>query len=427
MNSVMSQIIAMIDAAAGKPDFLDALFAENKGDALSGKPVVIFGAGGLGREMNSTLKYAGVNAVAFCDNDAAKAGSSIDGLPVISFHQLAHEHLGSLVIIAVSKHRATLARQLMDAGVAATNLSCVNDESDFVYMYSMIGSQVLFSSYEAHCQPKSYLDYLIDNQDRVARAHDLLHDAKSKSLILAKLALMASNRSFELFRNFIRDFSEPYHDFGFAGYDGTPEDHYYFNNDVIDLDDGEIYVDIGAYDGDTTITFTEACRHRGIEYERIFAFEPDTACYKKLLAMSSAYPNLSCHQQGLWSESTTLRFESSENSIHDQAAVISELGNIEIEVVSLDDFLKGEKVTLIKADPGGNVIPQVLRGAARTIRKYHPKLALGAYHGADSIFEIPTLLHDICPDYRISLRHNTFHLCDTDLIATCPPFRPSQD
>jgi len=425
MNNVMSRIIAMIEAAAGKPDFLDAVFGENKASALRGKPVVIFGAGGLGREMNSTLKQAGVNAAAFCDNDISKAGLLIDDLPVISFHDFLREHPDSLVVISAVKHRPAMARQLLDAGIPAKNIACMNEEADFVFMYSMIGSQVLFSIYETHCLPKSYLSYLIENQQKIEKAYNFLHDSRSKSLMLAKLALMASDRSFELFRNFIRDFSEPYRDFGLDGYEGTPEDHYYFNNDVIDVEDGEIYVDIGAYDGDTIVTFVDACRARQIRHSQIFAFEPDEACYKKLTAMASSYPNLSCHPQGLWSESTVLRFESSGNAIHDQAAVISKTGDIEIEVVSLDDFLGGRKVSLIKADPGGNVIPQVLRGAVETIRTHRPKLALGAYHGAASIFEIPILLGEICPEYRISLRHNTFHLCDTDLIATANPLPPA--
>jgi len=84
----------------------------------------------------------------------------------------------------------------------------------------------------------------------------------------------------------------------------------------------------------------------------------------------------------------------------------------------MDDFLKGEHVSFIKMDPGGNVIPAVLKGAARTIAHNKPKLAIGAYHTIESIYEIPLLVHSICSDYRLYLRHNTYHLCDTVLYAT---------
>lgn len=419
MNRVLSEIVRLIEAAAGKPDFLDALFGENKEQALHGKPVVIFGSGSLGKEICSTLTRNGVQPVAFCDNDFRKAGNVIERLPIISFDELLRDHKNSLIVIAALKHRAEVAGQLLKAGFPASDIACLDESSDFIYMYSMVGTQVLFSVYESESQPESYLDFLISNQDKIAQAHELLQDAKSKALLITKLALMASRGNFELFRTFISNFSEPYREFGLAGYNGTPEDHYYFNNDVIDISDGEIYVDVGAYDGDTVETFIEACRLKHVEYGKIVAFEPDKACYERLISTSAKYRDTTCYSVGLWSESTILRFKSSEIAVHDQAAYISEAGDVEIEVLSLDDFLKGESVTLIKADPGGNVIPQVLHGAANTIRKYRPNLAVGAYHGAASIYEIPLLIHDLCPAYRMSLRHSTFHLCDTDLFATC--------
>jgi len=43
-------------------------------------------------------------------------------------------------------------------------------------------------------------------------------------------------------------------------------------------------------------------------------------------------------------------------------------------------------------DPPSNIIPEVLQGAYFTIQKFQPKLAVGVYHGHDSIFEIPLLL-----------------------------------
>lgn len=419
MNKVLNEIVSLIQDAAGKPDFLDAVFGRHKEAALANTPVVIFGSGGLGMEMRSALALKGVVPVAFCDNDARKTGTTIGGLPVISFDELRRDHRHSMIVIAVLKHRAALAAQLLSAGFPPESLACTEDSADMAYMYSMVGTQVLLSSHAAQCHPESYLEFLLRNQDRVAAAHDLLHDEKSKSLLITKLALMASGGNYEIFCHFIREFSEPYREFGLTGYDGTPEDHYYFNNDIITLAEGEIYVDVGAYDGDTIESFTAACRNNNVAYARILAFEPDAACYEKLRTASARHPRTDCYPLGIWSESTTLRFESSANAIHDQAGAISGSGDTEIQVLSLDDFLEGDRVTLIKMDPGGNVIPQVLQGAATTIRKHRPKLAAGAYHGADSIFEIPILVHSLCPEYRIALRHNTFHLCDTDLLASC--------
>jgi hypothetical protein len=103
--------------------------------------------------------------------------------------------------------------------------------------------------------------------------------------------------------------------------------------------------------------------------------------------------------------------------VHDQTEAISNKGDMEMQVVALDDFLQGGKVTFIKIDPGGNVIPDAI-DATCTIAKYKPKLGLGACHAIESIYEIPLLVHSICPDYRLYLRHNTYHPCGTELYAT---------
>lgn len=418
MNDILSRISGIVDAAAGTPGFLEAVFGEHVGKARSGRmPVVVFGAGGLGREMNDTLRKHGIAAVAFCDNGPGKAGTRVDELPVISFADLRAHHRDSLVVIAALRHRDSIARQLREAGFPDAHIRCRDDTADFIYLYATVGTQALFRIHEAQCRPRTCLERFIDDQALIADAHDLLDDEKSKKLLIAKLALMASAGNFSLFGDFIRDFSEPYRDFGLTGYEGTPEDHYYFNSDVLAPENDEIYVDVGAYDGDTLLTFTEACRTRGITWRKIIAFEPDTACHDRLLRTAAAYPAVHCHPLGVWSSTCRLRFLSSGTAVHDQAAAISSNGDVDIAVTSLDDFLAGERVTLIKADPGGNIIPEVLLGARETIRRHRPKLVVGAYHGVASIYALPIQIKALWPGYRIALRHNTLHLCDTDLYA----------
>lgn len=419
MNSILNTIVDLVASTAGKPDYLDAVFGHNKMDVVGGKPVVIFGSGSLGREMRATLSSQGIALEAFCDNDPAKAGKLVDGTPVIAFDTLRGDHGDSVIVIASVKHRQALARQLSDAGFDGRNIACSQDDAEIVYMYSMWGTQSMISVYKQECMPLSYLEFLRKNEDAVASAYALLADEKSKGLFKTKLALMASNGNFDLFRRFICEFSEPYREFGLQNFDGTPEDYFYFNNDVLTIQDGEVYIDIGAFDGDTVATFLEACQRRAVSYKKIVAFEPDPVYFEPLVRQFGNYPNVDCRQQGVWSESTTLRFNNPEGRSRGQTGTISENGALEIEVVGIDDFLQGELATFIKMDPGGNVIPAILRGATQTIAAYRPKIAAGAYHCAGSLFEIPLLVHELCPDYKIWLRHNTFHLCDTDLYASC--------
>ena len=415
----MQAIVDLVDATRNDKGFLDVMFGKQKQYALTGGAVVIFGAGALGEELSSTLRSQGIQPCCFCDNDASKSGSAHAGLPVISFDELKTAHRESLIVIASQKYAYEITNQLALSGFEADRLLCkASDEwSKMIYMFAMVGTQNLFNEYEEACAPNSVLDRLLEDQDRVSSAHKLLFDEKSKRLFLAKLALMASGRNFSLFINFMREFSEPLGEFGFGGFEDTPEDYYYFNNDVLAVAEDEVFVDVGAYDGDTVLTFIEACTKNNISYKRIIAFEPDPRCYEQLERNTTGIANVELYRQGIWSHSGVMRFISSAKAIHDQAGIISGAGDVEIGVVSLDEFLAGKEVSFIKMDPGGNVIPEAIKGSAATLAKFRPKLAVGAYHGLESIYEIPLLLNQICSDYRLYLRHNTYHLCDTDLYA----------
>lgn len=75
-----------------------------------------------------------------------------------------------------------------------------------------------------------------------------------------------------------------------------------------------------------------------------------------------------------------------------------------IETVALDEFLHGERVTFIKMDIEG-VELDALKGAVRIIKEQKPKLAISVYHKADDIIEIPKLIMEMRPDYKLYLRH----------------------
>ncbi len=419
MNWIMREVADRVELARHERGFLDVVFHRWKDEVVGGRSVVLFGAGGLGEEMCSTLRSFGIQPACFCDNNVAKAGGTCCGIPVISFSQLKAEYGDSLVLIASHKYYQALTSQLLENAFPQEKILCnsIDPDTPFVFMYSMIGAQAIFSKYAAVCAPQSVFDVLLQHEDEILKAYELLADEHSRQLYLSKLTLASSDRSFHLFRQFISAFSQPVLDFGTGSYEGTPEDYYYFNNDVILLSDDETYVDVGAYDGDTVTSFTEACRKNNVRWKSIYAFEPDPACYSSLVRNTSDYDRVECEPFGVWSKSDTLRFTSSEKAMHDQAGVLDASGDISVRVVSLDEFFGDADITFIKMDPGGNVIPEAVRGAANLITRCRPKLALGAYHSVTSMFEIPLLVHELCPDYRIYLRHNTYHLCDTDMLA----------
>lgn len=422
MSSVFEKISSLVNSAQQRPDFLNALFGQSLTEIHSGRPITIFGAGSLGKELFDTLRYNGIKPAAFCDTAPSKVGTYIGDARVLSPEELRDNHGSSLVVIAALRHRDSVNDKLIELGFKQNSIFCKDSESDLIYLYAMegmqhYGIQNLIPDYMNQCAPQTILEYFQESQDLIAQAYNLLADDKSKELLVTKLALITSQGHFSLFCDFIRKFSEPYLEFGLINSNGVSEDRYYFHNDLVKLHDGEIYLDIGAYDGDTVMTFLEACAEMNVKPKRIHAFEPDSDCYERLVRNVGKLESVICHRQGIWSEPGELKFTSSDKSLHDQGAAVSADGNTTIEVTTVDAFLKGDKATFIKMDPGGNIIPKAIQGASETIRAFTPTLAIGAYHGVGSIFQIPLLVNSINPKYKLYLRHNTFHLCDTALFA----------
>jgi len=419
MNDVLQKIVDKVDSCIGKDDFLDVLFGDHKAKALNGWPVVLFGAGGLGAEMAYTLRVWGVTPVCFCDNNSSKQGRMVSDLPIITFEDLKNNHTDSLIILSLDKHLDAVAKQLEANDFSSENIlrKELDSDSSLIAMYSMVGSKALFVHYKECAKPKSILEKLMEMEANVEKAYHSYSDQKSKDLFVSKLAVFAANMHFNMFKEFMLMFSEPIHKFGMLNYEGTSEDYFYFNNDILSVSEDEIYMDVGAYDGDTIETFVDACKNAGVKYKHIYGIEPDPDCFDKLETNVKSLADVSIHKIGLWSESTTLEFIPSDEAIHDQAGEVVSQGSVKIDALSLDDFLDGDSVTFLKMDPSGVVVYEVMLGAKKTLEMYAPKLALGIYHSLEEFINVPIFIKSVNPKYELFLRHNTYHLCDTDLYA----------
>lgn len=92
-------------------------------------------------------------------------------------------------------------------------------------------------------------------------------------------------------------------------------------------------------------------------------------------------------------------------------------GNLKIKTVFIYK-LELEKVTFLKLDIEGNEI-QALNGAAETIKRDKPKLAICVYHKIDDIWRIPLYIKNLVPEYKIYIRHHRKNSCfETVCYAT---------
>ena len=79
---------------------------------------------------------------------------------------------------------------------------------------------------------------------------------------------------------------------------------------------------------------------------------------------------------------------------------------MKIEVISIDEALKGKKISFIKLDVEG-AEEAALLGAEQTIKQYKPRLAISIYHKEFDFVTIPLLLLQMNPQYQFAMRHYT--------------------
>lgn len=165
---------------------------------------------------------------------------------------------------------------------------------------------------------------------------------------------------------------------------------------------GYVFVDGGAYDGDTLIQAAAK-----IPLARVYAFEPDLANFNRLALNSRQLKipvvNFPC---GLSAKTEWLAFAGDKG----EASSVLLDGNVRIQCVSLDECLIGEHIDYLKLDIEGHELA-ALAGAHHFIAKDHPVIAIAAYHRWDDLWRIPLAIHELCLTYQISYRiheHNTF-------------------
>ncbi|MDR1371650.1 MAG: FkbM family methyltransferase [Dysgonamonadaceae bacterium] len=177
------------------------------------------------------------------------------------------------------------------------------------------------------------------------------------------------------------------------------------------LSDQEVFVDCGAYDGDTIISFL---KHTDGKYKKIYAFEPDENNIKKLRENVSCYNNVAIIEKGCFSREDILHFKSGDGL----SSSIDIDGDVTIEVESIDNIIKDD-CTYIKMDIEGSEL-EALKGAEKTIIANAPKIAVAMYHRSNTFYTIPKYIKSLNPKYRFWIRHySPLYAYETVLYAIC--------
>ena len=175
----------------------------------------------------------------------------------------------------------------------------------------------------------------------------------------------------------------------------------YFPTDIVRSIDQEVFVDCGAFDGDSIRSFLR----RGQSFSHLYALEPD-AHNRALLAGSIAtLPEDLQRKITVWPyAAANLDGHVTFDAAGDVASRVSSSDTgTTVEARKLDSLNWRFSPTYLKMDIEG-AEPDALCGAAKLLDEAAPVLAICLYHRLEHLWQIPNLIHSLAPDYSLFLR-----------------------
>lgn len=344
--------------------------------------VVLFGSGYLGRHVRRDLDGLPYNAVAYVDNNPSLWGTHVDGLPVYGPDE-AKAQFGRdalwLITIYTNARVIEQCRVLDVPWVTCAELSWVLPEP----------------------HPQSF----------IFGAPQML--ARFASEIEEVATIWADTESADEFRSQVRwRFLLDYKALGAP----SSMAELYFPSDLIRTRPDEVFVDCGAFTGDTVDAFLAA---RGGQFSEIVAVEPDplncTVLTDRIREWAGPSPGrVHIAPVAVGSQRGRLQFD-----VTGTAGSSVGAGAETVDVAPLDEILSGRKPTYIKFDVEG-AEHDALVGGAGIISANMPVLAVCLYHRPEDLWDLPLLVRSIGPDYRLFVRRHSDERWETVLYAVPP-------
>jgi len=342
------------------------------------RQLAILGAAEEGERLAELCAAQGIAVLAVVDDSPVRQGRTVGGHRVGVVDSLAS--LSRDVPVVIASHRLLK---------AADRLAAMG----FLAVGSFALLQVLDPEhFPPHMFYDGWLEDLAANRSRYAGLADALADDMSREVLDAVIGFRLS--------------LDP------AVLRPIVEWDLYGPANLIRYGTDEVYVDGGAFDGDSVRLFINRVQGR---FSRVLAFEPDRGTFGRLAANFAHDARIEPINAGLHRRRETLRFDNAGT----RGSLLVESGGIEIPVVGLDEVLGGERVSFIKMNIEGAELA-ALEGARHSIRRWAPRLAISAYHRPSDLWQIPQMVRELRDDYRLYLRQHDGGVIETVLYAMVP-------
>lgn len=364
------------DQIKGKfPDFSRIMDKKN--------PVIIYGAGRMGKIFKDNLLKNNINTLVFADSNVGLWGSKIDGIKIISPDELKKNYYNFPILVASLLYETEIYEMLLKM------------QFPFVYPICFLN----YSNPDIFVVP-SYLNkfsslFKPHNQSQIYKVNELWDDEESKRVYYN---IIEFRLTFD--KDYLRLIKL---DIG----------RQYLETEMLSLSPDEVFLDCGAYRGDTVKGFYDAVSGK---FKKIYSFEPDRESYAELKAVIKRLNTNKIIPVNASAYKCTGKV-----GFIETGAIDSKIGygnrDVELPAFSIDDFVKDkERPTYIKMDIEGSEI-DALSGAKETIKKHKPKLAISVYHNDTDLWEIPAYIKELNDEYRLFLRHYTDEIMETVCYA----------
>jgi FkbM family methyltransferase len=327
------------------------------------RDVFVIGSGTVGRETRRRLEKFGVAVKSFASSHETQ--SDVDGLKVVPITSISRD---ATIVIGSGRFGIEIEDQLQQTGFR---------------------SIITLPELELALDPKlaqtdTPIQISVSDLSQWWKLALTLSDRESVETLIALLNFRLTLRPEELKKVIVRDHEQ------------------WFYPQIVDPRRIDVFVDCGAYDGDTIETFKSLSDN----YSLICGYEPSVG-KSKIAKYRHDDARIRIHQLAITDKCGTLHF----SDLESMGSFVSEpfegkivaTSTLDAEVTPLLE--QGSRVYL-KIDVEGS--EQALLAGSTSLRKnFKPVIGLAAYHKWDDLFTLPWDIVECAENCRLVLRHYT--------------------
>lgn len=341
------------------------------------KKIFIYGLGSNGLKILNKCYNYNINITGFIETNPKK--KIFMGYPIYNINEISNINIILLISFAAKKQNDI------------DYILYLNKKYEIYYLYMSPFDNILFDK-----------KIFYKNQKKIFYTYNLLKDYISKKIFINLINFRITGKINYLeysLNNMLNN-----------------------KNDLLNFNDNEVFIDIGAYNGDTIKEFLKINNNK---FKKIYAFECDKKNFLKLKKNIVENNQIKLYNIAIFNKKTkviisgnatrnTYIINNNNNFLYNQI----KNNYYEIEADKLDNLIF-EHPTYIKYDVEGTEM-LALQGSKKIIKNYLPKLCISIYHKNNDMFDIPIFINQISKKYDFYIRQIP-HIPCWDTMLYCIP------